>query len=256
MEDKSIVETISIIFSKDVKFVDEILTYEFSEMLLKLYDILIDNKPRKKFIDFLTKGIESYDKNNLVEAFRNNEEIIKLIQKFGRKNYKISGSLSLRDAINEYFKGISRDGIRHVYDWVSILSSLNNEDKITCLDDLLSFIKLEINEKDFSKVFSDIGDEIIMSGILKENADENTRILFGGIINKIKNGELEWLKNALTKNPEIIKNTKRGSIKDLKVRIKKVSIKCPDDSFKIISQIAQVLNMNLKELNKGRNKEV
>lgn len=95
------------------------------------------------------------------------------------------------------------------------------------------------------------GEGLSQSGVLTEKADEVVRRILGPIIDRQDTTELRWLRTTLSKDPDILKQAKKESIKDLRARVNTaLDSQAPNDKTaqQELEEIARTLGISLPEI--------
>ncbi|MFQ5915954.1 MAG: hypothetical protein ACE5JS_22495, partial [Nitrospinota bacterium] len=159
-------------------------------------------------------------------------------------------STGLQDALLEHAKGVIGGQERpeaYQEEWGELLDALKEESRETLLRDLRDEL-LRNSDKSLAVLLILYGHTVLEGDLLEEKADEVTRLLFKGIIERKDAKELMWLKKALEEKQNILERAQRASKKVFHERITNELSEgvLSDEARECLEDIAELLGLEFE----------
>jgi len=206
-----------------------------------LYLIAFTSGKNQAFTDFLKDGLSNISKAIWTEQLKNEGNLLHLLLHLIDQNVNLDLSTDYEDALllnaDNIITGKARikNPLNKSDNILSVLTKASRKTFLRTLRDKL----VEKSSNDAIRLLDYYGEQLIVSGVLEEDADEIVRRLFSNILSRRNKAELEWVQTVIEKRPNIknCKSETKGSFRErLESTLREVQL--TDETRPFIEKIA------------------
>lgn len=232
----------------DANLINELTQRPFSHELAHLYRVVYDNSKEQLYIEYLKKEFKTIDSTIWGKELNSEGDLIQLLLSLVDNGQRLELATDYSDALLLHADQINSGKAKitlAMNNSTNILSPLIEASRQTFLHKLCKKI-ISLSNNPTERIIDFYGNELINSGVLKEESDDVVITLFSNIVSRKNIRELEWVEYAIGKQPEIFSNCRNDSKVDFIKRLENTLDKTEtnDEARPVIEKIAKTLGID------------
>lgn len=238
---------------------EDAIDYIDAELLCAHADLLYEALGKEEFGEFVERLLQKGDLSTelqriskeqwLAEMKSESRLLDAIVYLVDKEDIELGSAFSdaLRDHARQLLQGKTQVERLHKEEWKPLVDALSESERSVFFKNLYDVL-LEQYQKPLEPVLNLYGDQLVHSGVLAKNRENETvRKLFAEIVSRCKGGELRWLQKALSEHAELLASADAEINESFKGRVRDKFPEVEGEPKELLRGIAEMIEVELPE---------